>query len=368
MAIDGYNPSLRPQARLYHEEGISTDTNDAVEWEKPNGKAVAYIDSVRSQPFVVVKITADGSNATWHIDQAPKKDGPWETLKSANDADESAVTDGNTTKVFDDEIDDAYMRVRVDNEQSHDVYVVTRSSPTGDLEVTTKAEAEHAEDTAHSSGDIGSFQLAVREDGRAALVDADGDYMPLAGDGVNLYVDDAALGDETATGDAVTDETAAGTQLQFQKGAVEFLGQAPKYEDVDNETARTAGSHSESVTTGATGGTSSYSAIDSLNLRETDSNISDPSGPSQRLVAFATNQDTADNVNADFELQVRFNDGTNTSGWVQVEEHTNVGEGNTVLLNDSNNSRVEGHEYRVRAKDNAGSTAPTVDVFLLALG
>lgn len=45
--------------------------------------------------------------------------------------------------------------------------------------ITTQSEAEHAEDSAHVSGDVGSFMLAVRADVDGSLVSADGDYAPL---------------------------------------------------------------------------------------------------------------------------------------------------------------------------------------------
>ena len=59
------------------------------------------------------------------------------------------------------------------------------------LEVTTTSSSglasEHAEDVAHSSGDIGSFPLGVRQSGSAShttLSSANGDYTPMA---VNQY-------------------------------------------------------------------------------------------------------------------------------------------------------------------------------------
>lgn len=45
--------------------------------------------------------------------------------------------------------------------------------------ITTQSAAEHAEDDAHVSGDIGAFMLAVRADVDGSLVSADGDYAPL---------------------------------------------------------------------------------------------------------------------------------------------------------------------------------------------
>lgn len=56
--------------------------------------------------------------------------------------------------------------------QGLDVYVINTS-------VDTTAGAEKAEDAAHSSGDTGNFMLAVRNDSEGTLVDTDGDYAPL---------------------------------------------------------------------------------------------------------------------------------------------------------------------------------------------
>jgi hypothetical protein len=73
----------------------------------------------------------------------------------------------------------------------------------------------HAEDSVHSSGDIGIMPLAVRNDAGTALA-ADGDYIPLSTDSVGaLYVnvasiDDAALAN-TAIANAANTLTVAST-------------------------------------------------------------------------------------------------------------------------------------------------------------
>lgn len=59
----------------------------------------------------------------------------------------------------------------VSGKQGLDVYVINPVTVTGG--------AEKAEDSAHSSGDTGSFALAVRNDTEGTLVDTDGDYAPL---------------------------------------------------------------------------------------------------------------------------------------------------------------------------------------------
>lgn len=48
--------------------------------------------------------------------------------------------------------------------------------------VTANTADTHAEDTAHASGDIGSFALGVRNDAAATRTSADGDYTPLSTD------------------------------------------------------------------------------------------------------------------------------------------------------------------------------------------
>jgi len=59
-------------------------------------------------------------------------------------------------------------------------------SITGDVNVTqgtspwvVETATEYAEDAAHTSGDLGQFMLAVRNDANTSLVDTDGDYAPL---------------------------------------------------------------------------------------------------------------------------------------------------------------------------------------------
>ena len=54
---------------------------------------------------------------------------------------------------------------------------------------------QHAEDSAHISGDIGSFALAVRNDAEASLVDTDGDYAPLQVNSIGRLKVDANISD-----------------------------------------------------------------------------------------------------------------------------------------------------------------------------
>lgn len=66
---------------------------------------------------------------------------------------------------------------------------------------TFSSNAEHAEDAAHVSGDIGSFSLAVRQDADAAMA-ADGDYTPFQTDSVGRLKVAAAVGGNVADGAA----------------------------------------------------------------------------------------------------------------------------------------------------------------------
>lgn len=52
----------------------------------------------------------------------------------------------------------------------------------GPIVVNVDINAEYAEDSVHTSGDIGDFVLAVRNDNNIALTSADGDYSPFAVD------------------------------------------------------------------------------------------------------------------------------------------------------------------------------------------
>jgi hypothetical protein len=77
----------------------------------------------------------------------------------------------------------------VGGDQSLDVNITQSVLPTGAATETTLASIlselqgyTYAEDSAHSSGDIGIMGLAVRNDAGTSLVSADGDYSPLSVD------------------------------------------------------------------------------------------------------------------------------------------------------------------------------------------
>lgn len=60
-------------------------------------------------------------------------------------------------------------------------YAPLQVDANGSLRIVGSIESnfEYAEDSAHTSGDIGSFMLAVRNDAETSLVDTNGDYAPL---------------------------------------------------------------------------------------------------------------------------------------------------------------------------------------------
>ena len=65
-------------------------------------------------------------------------------------------------------------------------YIPLSTDSSGALRTTATLDATfdfvHEEDTAHTSGDLGSFSLGVRNDANATLTSADGDYSPIAVD------------------------------------------------------------------------------------------------------------------------------------------------------------------------------------------
>lgn len=72
---------------------------------------------------------------------------------------------------------------------------------------------EKLEDAAHSSGDVGSYVLAVRQDVLSASVDADGDYGSFKIDSLGrLYVTDASLANTAIAAAAETLDVAGTSQ------------------------------------------------------------------------------------------------------------------------------------------------------------
>ncbi|MHA1950098.1 MAG: hypothetical protein ACW99G_01150, partial [Candidatus Thorarchaeota archaeon] len=70
-------------------------------------------------------------------------------------------------------------------------YIPLTTDASGDLRVNASVtiNAEYPEDSVHTTGDTGSFVLSVRNDTLASLVDADGDYAPFQVDALGaLYV------------------------------------------------------------------------------------------------------------------------------------------------------------------------------------
>ena len=65
-------------------------------------------------------------------------------------------------------------------------------------DLTAAFDFTYAEDSAHTSGDVGSFSLAVRNSARAAFTSADGDYSPFAVDDVGRILTSAEKEEDSA--------------------------------------------------------------------------------------------------------------------------------------------------------------------------
>jgi len=75
-----------------------------------------------------------------------------------------------------------------------------------DAEISVATGHEKAEDSVHSSGDIGSFSLAVANEAQATLVDADGDYTPFAVDTKGRLYTNTELYEQGTDADIGVDE------------------------------------------------------------------------------------------------------------------------------------------------------------------
>lgn len=107
--------------------------------------------------------------------------------------DPAAVADGDAVGAFVRAADGTLItRTTVGSKEALDVYVANAIqitdgtnnlaiNPDGSINVDVSVinGAEKAEDSAHASGDIGQFILAVRQDSLASSVSADGDYAAL---------------------------------------------------------------------------------------------------------------------------------------------------------------------------------------------
>lgn len=76
---------------------------------------------------------------------------------------------------------------------------------TNSISTTVSLDSEYAEDSAHGSGDIGQFVMAVRNDTQGSLVGSDGDYAPLQVDSAGRL---RVISDIDLTGDLVGDDEA----------------------------------------------------------------------------------------------------------------------------------------------------------------
>lgn len=149
-------------------------------------------------------ITVDGTVAV------TQSTSPWVVQAGAEKAEDSAHSSGDTGNFI--------LAVRRDADTSmvdtDGDYAPLQVDENGRLKVVADIEVanghEKLEDAAHSSGDVGSYVLAVRQDTLAASTDADGDYTSLKTSAAGaLYVN---LAESSATV-SVTDAALANTAI-----------------------------------------------------------------------------------------------------------------------------------------------------------
>lgn len=123
---------------------------------------------------VAIDITSAAGGGT-HTVTAQEKDGRALDVYVVNDV---AISDGGGSIT----VDATDLDIR-DLSASQDNVAISDGTDTleinADGSINVQGNSDYAEDSAHTSGDTGSFMLAVRNDTEGALVDADGDYAPL---------------------------------------------------------------------------------------------------------------------------------------------------------------------------------------------
>ena len=176
------------------------------------GLTVKICDGTASEMVAVLTTTPSSSEAALVVR---------EVERAAEYAEDSVHTDGDTGQfvltVRNDTLatlvdtDGDYAPLQVNG--SGALYVDINGS--GDVSVATNS--EYAEDSVHTSGDVGQFVLAVRNDTLAALAGTDGDYAPLqvSADGA-LYVEVAAnTGSNQVEGDVAHDDVDSGNPVKI---------------------------------------------------------------------------------------------------------------------------------------------------------
>lgn len=120
-------------------------------------------------------IVYDGDSVITHL-----RDGAGNAITSTGGALDVNVTNTVTVSATDLDIRDLTFATDSVDVSGSSVSItgtvaVTQSTSPWVVETAT----EYAEDSAHTSGDLGQFMLAVRNDADTSLVSADGDYAPL---------------------------------------------------------------------------------------------------------------------------------------------------------------------------------------------
>lgn len=154
-------------------------------------------------------ITVDGSVSISGTVAVTQSTSPWIVQAGAEHAEDSAHVSGDIGNFMLAVRNDANSALAADGDY-HALTVDNQGRLKVAAEVTVQAgDAEYLEDSAHVSGDAGLHMLAVRQDTLAASVSADGDYASLK---VNangaLYVDIASSSGTLTVSDAALANTA----------------------------------------------------------------------------------------------------------------------------------------------------------------
>lgn len=187
-------------------------------WEifSPDGEWVIF--NIQRHPNTVAVPTINNPDLPIHLEL--KKNGGGATVLDMYTACWAAGTSSDLSKVTDTITDNTLaptVRSVIAGRSSTGggTYYNVKVNPSGAL-VTTNDSA-YAEDTAHASGAIGTFVLAVRNDANAAMTDTNGDYSPVA---VNangaIAIND---GGNSITVDGSVTATVSGTVAATQSGA-----------------------------------------------------------------------------------------------------------------------------------------------------
>jgi len=358
---------------------LSRDGSDYVQWDidSDGTKATTTIptDVLPGLTLTIENVTSPGATITWTLEQGPSASGPWDTVES------DTLSSSTRSDVYTDLVERDHVRLKVDNDEAK-VWLVQRSTATGDLgnvKVTDVVPGTGAtnlgksEDAAAGDGDTGVALLAKREDTPSSDTDADGDYSFIKVDskgrpwsGFEQAEGDGNLPDRVAVvgGDDGTDVQIL--QLDANGNLKQVEQDAPVAEDNTNGLLATLGRSNRVTVDGGDTSTDSWALVDDGNESAQISAVLNASGTAEThfgtLVAQAKNTGSSGN-DLNFRLQGRYNDGSVTGDWLDVEQRDDVSDGDTVLLRDSNGDY---DEYRVQFQASSSGSQSTATAFMTA--